>query len=54
MLFRSIVALWLAIIATMIAFWRISTAAGVMLVPYLLWVSFAAVLNLALWLLNRG
>ena len=52
--FIDIVALWLAIIATMIAFRRISTAAGVMLVPYLLWVSYAATLNLALWLLNRG
>lgn len=52
--FIDIVALWLAIIATMIAFWRISTMAGVMFVPYLLWVSFAAALNLALWLMNRA
>ncbi len=45
--------LWGAIIATLIAFWRFSRVAGALLVPYLLWVSFAAVLNFALWKLNR-
>jgi len=48
-----IVLLWAAIVATMRRFLRISRLAGVLLVPYLLWVSFAAVLNASLWHLNR-
>jgi len=47
-----IVALWLAIVASLVAFWRISMPAGVLLAPYLAWVSFAAVLNVAIWRLN--
>jgi translocator protein len=45
--------LWAAIAATLATFWRVSPVAGWLLVPYLLWVSFAAILNLNLWLLNR-
>ncbi len=48
-----IVLLWLAIAATLAAFWRVRLAAGVLLVPYLAWVSFAAMLNASIWLLNR-
>ncbi len=48
-----ILALWLALAATLLAFWRVRPAAGALLVPYLAWSSFAAVLNLALWRLNR-
>lgn len=48
-----IVILWLAILVTILRFLNISTAAGLLLVPYILWVSFAAVLNLSLFLLNR-
>lgn len=44
--------LWLAIWATIIAFGRISRAAAWLLVPYVLWVSFAAYLNYAIWMLN--
>jgi benzodiazapine receptor len=44
--------LWIAISATVIAFLKISRIAGAMLVPYLLWTSFAAVLNFALLMLN--
>lgn len=44
--------LWPAILATLIAFWRVRPVAGVLLVPYLLWVSFATVLNYTLWRLN--
>lgn len=47
-----IVLLWLAIAATILAFWPISTAAALLLVPYLLWVSFAGLLNFAVWRLN--
>lgn len=45
-------ALWIAIIATIIAFARVSRKAALLLVPYLLWVSFATYLNVAIWRLN--
>lgn len=44
--------LWLAILLPMIVFWRTSKTASVCLVPYLLWVSFAAYLNLTVVRLN--
>lgn len=44
--------LWAFIVATIVAFWRISALAGALLIPYLLWVSFAAVLNYSVWQLN--
>ncbi len=47
-----IVALWLAIFLTIKSFYRINRSAGNLLIPYLLWVSFAAVLNLAIVMLN--
>ncbi len=47
-----IIPLWIAIVATIALFWRISAAAGALLVPYLLWVSFAAVLNYSIYTLN--
>ncbi|GAB4342063.1 MAG: tryptophan-rich sensory protein [Calditrichia bacterium] len=50
--FLDIVILWGLIVATLVAFWRISPLAGGLLIPYLLWVSFAAVLNFTLWRLN--
>ena len=50
--FVEIAALWSAVCATMIAFWRIRPLAGWLFVPYLLWVSYAAVLNGAVWRLN--
>ncbi len=50
--FADIVALWLAIAATVVLFWPISKLAGGLLVPYLGWVSFAAGLNYAIWRLN--
>lgn len=49
-----ILALWLAIVATIVAFGSVSKGAAVLLVPYLLWVSFASVLNASIWWLNRG
>lgn len=45
--------LWLAILATMLLFWRVRPLAGALLLPYLLWVSFATALNLAIWRLQR-
>jgi benzodiazapine receptor len=47
-----IVALWIAILATVVLFFRYSTLAGWLMVPYLLWVSFASVLNAAIVRLN--
>jgi tryptophan-rich sensory protein len=45
-------ALWLALVGTLAAFAAVSTGAGLLLVPYLLWVSFAAVLNFSIFRLN--
>lgn len=50
--FAEIVLLWLAIAATLASFWRVRRVAGVLLVPYLAWVSFAAALNFTIWRLN--
>jgi len=50
--FAEIVLLWLAIAASIVAFRRVSGATTPLLVPYLAWVSFAAVLTFALWRLN--
>jgi benzodiazapine receptor len=47
-----ILALWIAILLTIIKFFKLSTAAGALLLPYILWVSFAAVLNVSIWVLN--
>lgn len=47
-----IIFLWIAILMTLISFWRISLTAGVLMVPYLLWASIAAVLNFMVWRLN--
>jgi tryptophan-rich sensory protein len=50
--FADILLLWVLIIATLIAFWRVRALAGWLLVPYLVWVSFASALNYAAWQLN--
>ena len=44
-----ILALWVAIAATIAAFDRVNRRAAALLVPYLAWVTFAAVLNYAIW-----
>jgi len=48
-----IILLWAAILATIFAFWKISKPAALVLLPYIIWVSFAVVLNGAIWVLNR-
>jgi tryptophan-rich sensory protein len=47
-----IVVLWCAILYTIVKFYKISRNAGLILLPYLLWVSFAAVLNFSVWMPN--
>lgn len=49
-----IVLLWLMIYETFYKFIRVDKYAGWLMIPYLLWVSFAAVLNASIWYLNRG
>ena len=51
--FGEIILLWIAIGATVWLFWRVVPAAGMLLLPYLASVSFAAVLNGSIWMLNR-
>jgi translocator protein len=48
-----IILLWALILLTILLFWRISKPAAWLLVPYILWVSFASVLNVSLYVLNR-
>lgn len=47
-----IIIMWIAILLTILAFLKISTVAAVLLIPYILWVSFATILNFSLWILN--
>jgi translocator protein len=48
-----IVFLWIAIVATIYKFFTISKTAGWLLIPYIVWVSFAGTLNVFVYLLNR-
>jgi benzodiazapine receptor len=50
--FLDIVLLWLAILATLLSFRTAGRGAAALMLPYLLWVSFAATLNFAIWRLN--
>lgn len=50
--FAEIILLWFAITATTVVFFRKQKVAGLLMIPYLAWVSFAGVLNFAIWQLN--
>jgi len=50
--FVEIVVLWVAIVVNTILFWRINPISGILLLPYLAWVTFASVLNYTIWRLN--
>jgi len=50
--FFEIVVLWIVIVLTMIGFWKVTPAAGMLFIPYACWVGFASALNLQLWRLN--
>jgi translocator protein len=49
-----ILALWIAVALTTWFFWRIDLLAGLLMTPYLAWVSYAGALNFAIWRMNRG
>jgi benzodiazapine receptor len=51
--FVVIIVLWALIVSTMVSFARLSAPAAILLIPYILWVSFAIVLNGAIVKLNR-
>jgi translocator protein len=50
----TIIVLWLLTLATTVTSFRVSTWAGGLLVPYIVWVSIASYLNIGVWLLNRS
>ncbi|CAN7188511.1 tryptophan-rich sensory protein [Pseudorhodoferax sp. LjRoot39] len=52
--FADIVLLWALLAATLAGFWRVRRSAGLLLLPYLAWVTFAAALNWAVWQRNPG
>jgi tryptophan-rich sensory protein len=49
----NIVLLWLGLVATVTAFLSKRRVAGILLIPYLIWVSFATALNFEIWRRNR-
>ena len=48
-----IASLWVAVVATRVGFWTVNPVAGLLLVPYLVWVTLADLLNIAIWRLNQ-
>ncbi len=52
--FVDLIALWLAIVITIFYFYKISKPAAWLLIPYILWVTFAGYLNYSIWVLNQN
>lgn len=50
--FTEVALLWVMILATLVLFWRIKTLAGVLLLPYLAWVTLATALTYSVWRAN--
>lgn len=50
--FIEVMVLWVAILATIVSFYRISRPAGLILIPYIIWVTVASLLNYYVWILN--
>ncbi|RYY65496.1 MAG: tryptophan-rich sensory protein [Chitinophagaceae bacterium] len=51
--FAEILVMWVFILATIISFYKIKPIAAYLMIPYLLWVTFASCLNGAIWMLNK-
>lgn len=51
--FVELLILWNLVAATIVSFYRVKPTAGLMLIPYLLWTTFAGILNLTVWRMNR-
>jgi len=47
-----IIILWITILATTLSFIKVSRTAAYLLIPYIIWVTFAAILNYSIWRLN--
>jgi benzodiazapine receptor len=52
--FAEVLVLWVLILATILVFWRIKPLAGVLLIPYIAWVTLASALTYAVWRANPG
>jgi tryptophan-rich sensory protein len=52
--FFEIAVLWISIVYVIVNFWRVSKAAAWLLVPYILWVTFAGYLNFSIWYLSNN
>ena len=50
--FFELLMLWVAILYTIVNFYRVSKLAGCLLIPYILWVTFAGFLNYTIWMMN--
>jgi len=50
--FFELIMLWFAILYTIVNFYRVSKLAGYLLIPYILWVTFAGYLNYTIWMMN--
>lgn len=50
--FAWLVLLWILVFVMILRFYRVSKPAGLLQIPYLLWLTFAGYLNLGIWLLN--
>ncbi len=52
--FGIIAALWLSVLTLIVAYWRVSPLAALLQLPHLVWITFAGVLNAAVWVANRA
>jgi len=52
--FGEILILWALVLCTVVAFWRVGPIAGALLLPYLVWVTFASALTYAVWQRNSA
>jgi tryptophan-rich sensory protein len=50
--FFELLMLWVSVIYTIVNFYRVSKTASLLLIPYILWISFAGILNLFIWIIN--